>query len=314
MTLKVCCFPLVMCFGIIFLGSQPVWAWGKRGHETVGSLAARLLAEKHSGSEFLIHHTYDMGYYNNVPDLVWKAVPKTFKKEFPQHFMDLEAYSKIPQGEWTENRKDFFKKHPKIPLDAGRAWWRVHELAIDCKDIAQQLKKTGLKQKEQHKLQARWLLTAGVLGHYIADLAQPLHVTENYDGQKNKQRGVHKWFEEHALDHLYPEIHKMVYEKMKSEWEIFHKENEKQSVFELSRKLSENSFKKIEELLKKDKELGRSDTSKFSMAMKDLAVERLALGGLYLAEIWSRSTGWKYDGEKFFIFQSSPQYLEPTPE
>lgn len=292
------------------------WAWGKRGHEAVGSLAAQLLAKEHKGSEFLLYHSFDMGYYNNVPDLVWKADPETYKKEYIQHFMDLEDYGKVKDIQWNKDRKEFFTKYPTIEKNAGRAWWRVQEFVNELEKISAQLKKIkqSKNKDEQHRLQAQWLLHAGVLGHYIADLAQPMHVTDNYDGEQTGQKGIHHWFEEEVIDHLYPDIKTEAFKKARDKWAAFHKENQNKPVFDLVQQLAKDSSSHVGELLKIDKKQGRASGKAASDVFKDLATDRISVGILYLAEIWSRHTGWKYDGTRFYTFLAAPAYIEPAPE
>ena len=292
-----------------------IYAWGKRGHETVGSLAAQLLAKEHKGSEFLSQHSYDMGFYNNVPDLVWKADSETYKKEFVQHFMDMEHYEKIKDLKWNKDRKSFFEKYPELDKKAGRSFWRVQELYEKLETLKKELRQGKKRtQDEQHQLQARWFVVAGTMGHYIADLAQPLHVTENYDGQLTQQKGLHHWFEEDIIDQLYPEIQTDIFLKAKSQWESFHKENKNISTFDLCLKLSKASQAQILTLTQLDKKVGRSSAKDVAPHYRELAIDRLSSGALYLAELWSRQTDWKYNGHKFFNFVVAPDYIEPEIE
>lgn len=309
-------FALSLMMTLTLLSPSTSQAWGKRGHEAVGSLAAQLLAKEHKGSEFLLYHSFDMGYYNNVPDLVWKADPETYKKEYIQHFMDLEDYAKVKNLKWNKDRKQFFKKYPTIEKNAGRAWWRVQELVNEIEKITAQLKrsKKDKNKEEHHRLQAQWLLHAGVLGHYIADLAQPMHVTDNYDGEQTGQKGVHHWFEEEVIDHLYPEIKTDAFKKARDKWAAFHKENQKKPVFDLVQQLAKDSSSLVGELLKIDKQQGRTSGQTASVAFRDMATDRISVGILYLAEIWSRHTGWDYDGNKFYTFIVAPPYIDPAPE
>lgn len=290
------------------------YAWGRRGHETVGSLAARLLAEKNKDTEFLSNHSYDLGFYNNVPDIVWKSDPETYKKEFVQHFMDMEEFAEVKDIKWSQQRVEFFKKYSNIPKTAGRSWWRVQELYSELEKISKSLKQKNITTEEHHKRQLAWLLHAGVIGHYISDLAQPLHVTSNYDGKMTNQKGIHKWFEETVIDYLYPQIQNSVYQQAMSQWAEFHKKNKSKSVFELCQILTKDSQKFIEPLLDIDKKAGRKSLSKASEDYKQLAIDRLTVGTLYLAEIWSRQTGWKYKGDRFFLFDTKPNYIEPKVE
>lgn len=308
-------------FLLIFFSSVNAFAWGKRGHETVGSLAAQLLAEKQKGAEFLKNHTFDMGYYNNVPDIVWKSDPETYKKEFFQHFVDMEEFESVK--EWNSNKTDFFKKYPNIKETAGRSFWRIQGLYDQLETISKKLsadqntealsdkQKSEEKIKKQHLDQSKWLLYAGVMGHYVADLAMPLHVTNNYDGQKTNQKGIHKWFEETLVDELYPEIHIEVFNQAKKQWDVFHKTNKSLTVFELAQQLTKDSQSQIPLMLKIDKKIGRKDIHKASKEYRQLIIDRLTMGTLYLAEIWSRQTGWPYNGEKFYLFNSQPAFITP---
>jgi DNA-directed RNA polymerase specialized sigma24 family protein len=61
------------------------------------------------------------------------------------------------------------------------------------------------------------------MGHYVADLAQPLHVTENHDGQLTGQKGLHHWFEENVVDALSPYLYEAVFQKAKNEWNLIFK-------------------------------------------------------------------------------------------
>lgn len=307
-------------------------AWGKRGHETVGSLAAQLLAKEHPAGRFLINHTYDMGYYNNAPDLVWKANPETYKKEFTQHYIDLEMFDRsfekhrkaaapvtaappstvAPiESQWSPSRTEFFKTFSDLNEKAGRAPWRIHEMTVRLEKITQDLKKSNLSKKERQQLQEKWLVTAGLFGHYVADLAQPLHVSENHDGQLTKQKGLHHWFEENIVDDLYPSISDDVYKKAQSQWKTFSEKHQKMSAFDLSLELVKDSNKNLQRVLDLDKKLGRSSEKKVSAEYKEIVVERLSTGVLYLAMIWSQHLGWKYDGERFFNFVVAPEYIEP---
>jgi hypothetical protein len=306
------CYRKTVLLSLMLLSATQVYAWGKRGHETVGSLAAQLLSEKHKGAEFLINHSFDMGYYNNVPDIVWKSNPETYKKEFFQHFMDMEDYSSVKASDWDSDKVAFFKKHPDIDNKAGRSFWRIQGLYSELEKISSTLsQKKVLSKEEQNSYQVKWLLYAGVLGHYIADLAQPLHVTNKYDGKKTNQKGIHMWFEETLVDYLYPNLQPEVYKKAVKDWDEFHKKNSSLTVFELSQKLAVDSQKQIPQLLKLDKINGRKNISVAAKAYREMIKDRQVEGVLYLAEIWSRQTNWPYKGDRFYNFESRPTYIEP---
>lgn len=291
-------------------------AWGKRGHEMVGSLAAQLLAKELPQAQFLAPHSFDMGYYNNAPDLVWKANPSIYKKEFTQHFIDLEGYDRLfaknkDTSPWNPSRSEFFKKNSSIDEKEGRAPWRIEEFSQRLSKIAEKLKNKKLTKKERHQLQEEWLVVAGIMGHYVADLAQPLHVTENHDGQLTGQKGLHHWFEENVVDALSPYLYEAVFQKAKNEWKSFYEKNKNRGAFELSLELARNSSAAIPRVLEVDKKQGRSSVERAADPYKELVIERLSQGVLYLAVIWSRQLDWPYNGDRFFNFVTAPTYIEP---
>ncbi len=288
-------------------------AWGKRGHHIVGEMAAILASGEKDGA-FLKAHSYDLGYYNNVPDLVWKR-PATYKVESTNHFMDMELF-KVPLAKKNADiktalqlsREEFNKKHPEVPEKAGRAFWRIQEMNDRLQEITKALRKKNKKEKHQ-ELQGEWLVVAGTLGHYIADLAQPLHVTENYDGQLSDQKGIHEIFEVDYVDALYPDIAPKVLEAAKKRWAEFKKASKKQSLHELLWAGAEESHKDLESLLAMDKKQDRKKTTENAKAFEEMLVRRMAHGSVMLAEIFRRHLGWKYQGEKFYFFGSEPAHF-----
>lgn len=302
------------------LASSQTWAWGKRGHETVGSLAAQLLSKQTVNGRFLSNHSFDMGYYNNTPDIVWKSSDDMYKKEWNQHFIDFEAFDKEFKSRnisetWSPDRKTYFEKFP-IKSNEGRAFWRIHELDQKMQSVAKQLQNKKLKKEEKHPLQLQWLIFAGTLGHYVADLAQPLHVTENYDGRSSGQKGIHHWFEESMLDELYPSITQEVLSKATQQWPEFQKKMKGKTAFYLSIELARDSQKYIQQVLDTDKKLGRRSVAIAAEKNKSLIIERLTQGVLYLATIWNLQTDWgpQYDGDRFFSFSHATPYILPDEE
>jgi len=298
--------------------AQESFAWGKRGHETVASLAAQLLATENSQAAFLKNHSFDMGFYANVPDLYWKR-EATYAKEGPQHYVDMEAFTRAFEAQktkeaWNPDRQAFFKKFPDIEVKEGRSFWRIQELNTKLEDVTKKLKAKKLTRNERQDLQIQWITIAGVMSHYIGDLAQPLHVTENHDGQLSEQKGLHHWLEEEIVDDLYPSITNDVYTRAKSRWAEFSKKNKKLSAFELAVDLAKNSSLAIPEVLHLDKTHGRANLGKISGQYKELVTERLAQGVLYLALVWSKQVGWEYDGKRFYQFSLTPDFIEPTPD
>jgi len=282
----------------------------------VGSTAAQILGHGIPSAAFLKHHSFDMSYYNNVPDVVWKSTPEMYRQERAQHFVDLEIFNKQPdinKQPWASDRVVFQKKFTDIPEAAGWAFWRIEELNKKLEKATTELKKSKNSKSEVHrKWQEEWILTAGIMGHYVADLSQPLHCTENYDGEKTDQKGIHFFFEEVMVDEMAPaDLEGEVYKQVHRQWAAFTKKNEKKSVFELARELCNDSYKELPKLLALDKKIGRNDLKNALRSYRPLIVSRLVIGSLYLAEIWRRQLGFEFNNNKFYFFDAKPEYIKP---
>ena len=306
-------FSLVPLILVVF--SQTCLAWGRRGHQIVGETAATIVSTE-PNADFMRDHSFDFAYYNNVPDFFWKE-PKTYDIERPQHYMNLEIFDRAFKAKPEEknpfelNRQAFDAKFPEIPFTAGRAFWRIRERVAALEAVTDQLKKMDIKQVQARRdLQGKWMVIAGTLGHYVADLSQPLHVSMNYDGEETGQKGVHSFFEDACVDELYPELTVAVKKEVEKRWPKFKKENSNKPLIQLLDQEAKGSLAKHKMVLDIDKRTQR-DLKKASRAYQKLIVERLAEGSLYLAEIFRRNLGFSFDNKKFYYFEGEPTWVNP---
>lgn len=311
---------LAASFFIQCIDLSSAHAWGRRGHAIVCETAAYLASEETQG-EFLKSHSYDLGYYCNAPDFHWKA-PETYKVEWTNHFMDMEIFDREMKDSKVESpfamdRASFDKTFPKIKQEAGRSWWRIRELSERLDTLTQSLKKTDLKTDERFRLQADWLTTAGAIGHYVGDLAQPLHTSENYDGQLSEQKGIHSFFEDKVVDELFLDkkggFETEVLRKAEASWKKYKAKADKTNLLDLLKEMTTDSAKDLDSLLKIDKKVGRNDIKKAAAAQRDLIIRRLAAGAVVQAEMYRRHLGWDYVGKGFYTFVGTPAFIAPAP-
>lgn len=308
----------VLCFLSFILIAEESLAWGKRGHQIVGETSALLISLEPTG-EFFDSRQFDFGYYNNVPDFIWKR-PETYEKERHEHYLNLEIFKRSVEKQKDLNlpqvfelsRKQFNGTFKDVPSGAGRAIWRVRELDEQLTLITQRLKAfSGKNKKQKQDLQKQWLSLAGPMGHYVADLSQPLHVTENHDGQLTDQKGLHQFFETNLVDELYPDLLGEVRIKVLRDWPSFKKKNQSKALSLLLLELTEDSYKSLKTVLETDKKYKRSRLKEAAGANKEVIVERLARGALTLAEIYRRQIGWSFDGRQFYYFAAEPDFIAP---
>lgn len=301
--------------GLMLAMSTDAFAWGRRGHQIVGETAATL-ASQTPGAAGLRAHSFDMGYYANVPDIIWKK-PATYAFEKPQHYMDLEIFERAFKAKpeikdpLLLSRKEFEAAFPDIKEDAGRLFWRVRELLARVHEAAIQLRALP-EQKGQARqdLQAKWIVPAGVLAHYLGDLSMPMHVSENFDGQLTGQKGIHGFFEDVCVDELYPKLLMAVNSRATKEWPAFTKANASKTTTELLTALTRKSETRMGELLKTDKKLGR-DPKKVCPKYEALMIRAMTDSSLALAELYRRELGWTFDDDRFYFFDGKPEYIKP---
>jgi hypothetical protein len=308
-------FSLIVLLSVALYGTRS-FAWGRRGHATVCQTAAVLSSHQPKG-DVLRAHSFDLGYYCNVPDLIWKKAA-TYDSEWFNHFMDLEIFNRGLKGSKIEKpfemtRPEFDKAFPSIPNNAGRSWWRIRELFADMDGLVTTLKKADIDQETRNRAQSDWLIYAGAIGHYVGDLSQPLHVTENYDGQFSGQKGIHSFFEDAVVNELYSEksahLDSDVLLEAEQMWRSKSAKLGKQTPLEMLRALSDESNHELATLLKIDKRVGRDDVKKATLSYRSMVIKRLAAGAVVLAELYRRQLGWQYESKKFFNFSGEPAYI-----
>lgn len=168
--------------GILILTPQLSYGWGRDGHEIVAAIGS---SQTYSGKSFWNANLLNMVKLSTVPDSHWKVGPSQ-SFEAPTHFFQPDSYYPSPSQ---------FNLIPRDPAAAsakfgaanfikwGTTTWRINQLY--------QAALTALKNRDFKTA----LQMAGTMSHYVGDLSQPMHVTENYNGQFSGNIGIHKFFE-----------------------------------------------------------------------------------------------------------------------
>lgn len=158
-------------------------AWGYDGHRQINYKASRQLNGPFG--RFLRQHSEPLKWYAAAPDYNKKVDPG----EFHRHFIDADYYDVFP---FNKIPKDYDTLIAIYGEDAvkkyGIAPWAIERRSNLIIDMMKQ---------------GRWddaVYHMGVLGHYIADLHQPLHTILNYDGQFTGNDGIHFRWEERLVE------------------------------------------------------------------------------------------------------------------
>jgi S1/P1 Nuclease len=168
---------IITLFLIVFISFATI-SWGIFGHEHINKGAVFALPS--SLQSFFYNHIDFITEESTVPDLR-KSVLKD-KAEAPRHYFDMENFGNLDSLPKTldEAKK---KYDEKFLQNNGILPWYIQDM----------MAKLTIAFKEKRKTEI--LFIAADLGHYIADAHMPLHTTDNHDGQKTNQKGIHSLWE-----------------------------------------------------------------------------------------------------------------------
>jgi hypothetical protein len=164
---------IIICLSLFLLFGN----WGFLIHRTLHQVAIYALPEPLRNF-----------YYAHAQELVAKAVDpdlrrKTDSTEESKHFIDLDAplyKSKEIPNSWAGVVKKYGEK--RVRKQGTLPWeiMRTYKLLVQA-------------MKDRNK--SAIILHSADLGHYLADATVPLHTTDNFDGQKTNQKGMHDLWE-----------------------------------------------------------------------------------------------------------------------
>ncbi|MDI6756923.1 MAG: hypothetical protein QME32_02760 [Endomicrobiia bacterium] len=177
------CLSAFIFFAVSFICAANVFGWGYEIHGYINSEAARLLpAEMKSFKacvEYLTLHSVD-------PD-EWKGF---LSGEEYRHYIDMDFYGAPPFAAVRKSLSGAMEKYGEdAVVSNGVVPWTIAE---HCEMLAIFLRSSATSDYA--------MLCAAALGHYVADAHQPLHTTDNYDGQYSGNQGVHLRYEIQTAD------------------------------------------------------------------------------------------------------------------
>jgi hypothetical protein len=222
----------VVCFVLILLMlPAQVGAWGSLGHEWINQVAAAKLAAPVPDFMFTAAARERLRYLGPEPDR-WRSSIEKFVKasQEPDHFIDFES---VPAdfGELPPSRYDFIHRlydrrttallngmdHAQadqlIPERIGFQPYITMEVYDRLRNAFREYRHMKAAGQDTTQAEQNAIFYAGWLGHYVADGAQPLHVSVQYDGWVGPNpngyvtaHGIHSDFETRFVnENLKPE-------------------------------------------------------------------------------------------------------------
>ena len=175
---------LVGLAALYVIATVPVRAWGPDGHRMTARLAAAALPP--DAPQFLRAASERLQFLNYEPDFWRDPVEEALSPALrlghdPDHHFKLELLEHGPLPPDRYSYFDWTRREDKNPRDIGVLPYRAMELFQRIR-VAFRRWRVERDPKTAADLQARIIDDAGILGHYIADAAQPLHTTIHNNG------------------------------------------------------------------------------------------------------------------------------------
>lgn len=228
----------LMAASVVALAVSPVLlrAWDYTGHRMVNQVALASLPEEFPGfvqeaaaAERIRFLAGEPDRWRNVSDLIMKQSGGSWS----DHFIDLEQLpaAGIDPAAVTSFRYDFIvafaagraaNAHKFPPIDPAknadhtREWpgfapWAIAEYYARLKSAFSYLKafEENGTPEEIANAQANAIYVMGVMGHYVGDLAQPLHTTDHHNGWVGdnphgytQSKTFHSWIDGGFIAHV----------------------------------------------------------------------------------------------------------------
>ena len=153
------------------------FAWGPGSHRLVNNWAVQTLPPEVRG--FFAANRQYLADHSNDP-AQWMEKDRYERK---QHYLYLDKYGKFPYLELPHSFRRAVERYGSGRINRnGLLPWQIGEYSLRLTN--------ALKAQDWEEAKK----VAAGLGHYVADAHDPLHTTENYDGQLTGQPGLEDRF------------------------------------------------------------------------------------------------------------------------
>lgn len=344
-------------FGSLFF-SQTGLSWGGRGHHAICESAV-FLVQNQDLKKFLTFRPHFMGHLCNIPDIYWKSLPASVSQQgSPTHYIDMEYLKHVPEEKkinFAELEKFLTGTKPldnkpsikSVNMDVGSVWWRANQFMQLASSLQADFAKNPLpaNRKEEfddefpfNKTTFAFMTYLGLLGHFVGDNSQPLHLSVDYDGYDAGHGGIHSYFEEDIVAEFDANFVQLITEKAR-EMKKKHDRGQKKLSFLATqdpilqmKALSEISFSELPALLKADQVIQKSSikedqgmqiktpaqrnsAQKEFPRFKNMIVNQMARSALLLAAFWDKA--FQNAGSpliskyKAYKYPFTPDYIAP---
>lgn len=178
------------CITVLLLSTLG-YSWGNEGHIAVNKTAAQHLPK--DMPDFFRKATDRLAYIGPEPDR-WREVSEPALKyaQEPDHFIDLERVADLAEFphdrylfyRWLYQKRASVTENPDdyLPERVGLQPYAAMETYDRLKVAFREYRRLKQEHKPTKAAEANAVFYAGWLGHYVADAANPLHTTIQYNG------------------------------------------------------------------------------------------------------------------------------------
>ena len=160
-------------------------AWGEKGHSMTSEAATLTLPT--DMPHFFYRAFPQLVWLANDPDR-WRGAGDSMESNPPDHFIDYEYVAALDLPPQRYRFIDLLYKSGTLRRNGisnstiGFLPWRVAEVAERLTNEWRQWRFSLPDTTERSAIEADIVHDAGILSHYVADGANPLHTTLNYNG------------------------------------------------------------------------------------------------------------------------------------
>ncbi len=277
---------ILLCV-LLVLSAAPVYAWGEKGHYM--SNEAATIGLPNDMPPFFLRAFPELAFLGYDPDR-WRGAGESIDADnAPDHFLDWEFVADL---KLSPNRYKFIatlgssgtlRKHGIYNDTSGFLPWRIAEQSQVLEQLFRQWRSSA-GSREREFIERDIVHVAGVLGHYIADSANPHHATMHYNGWVGPNPNgyandceIHGRFETEFVSHavvLGDVTPRLAAPQLRADY------------FETAVTFIKGSNALVETLYRIDRDGGFDVLQPVKAEGKNFAVERLAAGASLLRDYW----------------------------
>ncbi len=274
-------FLLILSF---IINPVPTNAWGDEGHRWINRAAAEKMPDDMPA--FFKQAGGRLSFLGPEPDR-WRDRNELYRAlneaQAPDHFIDIdkpENFQSLPDNRYLYS--DWLRASGKEPKDIGYLPYAILE-NYQRIQVSFRMWRDPRNSAERDQIEQNIIYYAGVLGHYVADGAQPLHTTIHFDGWTTSTNPDH-----FTREHLHSRF-ESEYVRSQIKPEDFSPQvkpaQKLGDVFADTMKFLFDSNSQVVELYRLEK-TARWDSQNRNAESKRFVTARLAAGAQMLANLW----------------------------